>query len=205
MKKKIFTTLLILIGLSIIIYPKALELYNDYRQQKIVQEWEKVVREEDKKCIEEESISEKEEDELKVQSKKQEDLNNIEGILKIDKINLKLPVLSGATQKNMRRSLASIENTGRPGEIGNYAVAGHRSRTYGRNFNRLDEIEIGDIIELNTNGGKFKYTVVEKLYVKPEETWVLEGNNKDREITLITCHPMINPTHRLIIKGKIIE
>ncbi len=26
---------------------------------------------------------------------------------------------------------------------------------------------------------------------------------QDREITLITCHPMVRPTERLIVKGKI--
>ena len=46
---------------------------------------------------------------------------------------------------------------------------------------------------------------MEKLYVKPEEVWVLNGNKTDKEVTLITCHPQVNPTHRLIIKGKIID
>jgi len=43
---------------------------------------------------------------------------------------------------------------------------------------------------------------LKKFYVKPEELWVLEGDKENEEITLITCHPIINPTQRLIIKGK---
>lgn len=28
-------------------------------------------------------------------------------------------------------------------------------------------------------------------------------SDTDKEITLVTCHPMINPTHRLIVKGEL--
>ncbi|GIO57704.1 class D sortase [Paenibacillus cineris] len=126
----------------------------------------------------------------------------VEGMLVIEKIDLKLPILHGATKKNMKTSLASIEHTGIAGQIGNYAVAGHRSRTYGRNFNRLDELQPGDTVRVDTGSEIFEYTVTDKLVVKPEEVWVLEANGRDREITLVTCDPLVNPTHRLIIKGK---
>lgn len=128
--------------------------------------------------------------------------SEVEGMLVIDKIGLKLPILHGATKKNMKTSLASIEHTGKAGQVGNYAVAGHRSRTYGRNFNRLDDLQPGDAIRVDTGSGIFEYTVTDKLVVKPEEVWVLEANGRDREITLVTCDPLVNPTHRLIIKGK---
>lgn len=129
--------------------------------------------------------------------------NNTDGVLKIDKINLEQPILRGATEKNMNISVASMDHTGKAGEFGNYVIAGHRNYTYGRNFNRLDEVEVGDTIEVDTGKEQYKYIVEEKLYVKPQETWVLNDNKKSREITLITCHPMVNATHRLIIKGKI--
>ncbi|MDD9272050.1 sortase [Paenibacillus sp. GCM10023248] len=130
---------------------------------------------------------------------------NVEGVLKIEKINLKLPILTDATVKNLKVSVASIANTGKPGEVGNYAIAGHRNLTYGKNFNRLDEVEAGDVIEVETGSKQFVYIVEEKQYVLPTDISVLKGNGTDKEITLITCHPMDNPTHRLIIKGKIVE
>ncbi|MGQ7891043.1 class D sortase [Paenibacillus sp. WC2504] len=130
---------------------------------------------------------------------------NVEGVLRIDKINLKLPILTDATVKNLKVSVASIANTGKPGEVGNYAIAGHRNLTYGKNFNRLDEVDLGDIIQVETGSKHFKYMVEDKQYVLPTDVSVLKGNGKDKEITLITCDPMVNPTHRLIIKGKIVE
>ena len=232
MKRKIISTLIIILGISIMIYPKASELYNDYQQEKLIQGWKESILNVEQDYMEDENddinydvdeinvetikenlLSKKNKREKEIESRRREEearkqeyiKKNMEGILKIEKINLDLPILSGATQGNLKISVASIRNTGKPGQLGNYAIAGHRNRTYGRNFNRLDEVEEGDIIEVDIEKGNYIYTVVEKIYVKPEETWVLNGNNENREITLVTCHPMINPTHRLIVKGKIIE
>ncbi|USG66610.1 class D sortase [Brevibacillus ruminantium] len=220
MKTKLVSTLLILTGIVILFFPKLSELYYDYQQQKLVREWQSTMEnihngDEPAQAIQaatntsgdvhdgdvqQEGAKESQETELDFSS-----YPGMEGILMIEKINLKLPILHGATDKNMKTTVASIANTGKAGEIGNYAIAGHRNYTYGRNFNRLDELEQSDTIIVDSGEGQFEYTVTEKLYVKPEEVWVLEANNVDREITLITCHPMENPTHRLIIKGKVID
>lgn len=48
----------------------------------------------------------------------------------------------------------------------------------------LEELEIGDDIYFKYEKKEYKYTVLEKLYEKPDKTWVLNGNGKDSEITL---------------------
>lgn len=245
MKRRIFSTMIILAGIIIIAYPKVTETYQNYKQQRLIEEWQEsllIIDEgyedeedilysidneyineaedesieistginlEEEKRLERAKLEKKrmEKERLKREKKQRDDYikNNMDGILEIEKINLKLPILRGATEENMLISVASLNNTGPLGKIGNYAIAGHRNRTYGRNFNRLDEVQDGDIIYIRDGENNYKYAVVEKLYVLPEEVWVLNGNNIDKEITLITCHPRINPTHRLIVKGKIIE
>ena len=40
MVKKIIPTVLIILGIGIIAYPKAFEAYNDYKLKKIMEEWE---------------------------------------------------------------------------------------------------------------------------------------------------------------------
>lgn len=165
------------------------------------------IREREKKKKEEADREEKKRKEAERVAQEREEYiqKHMEGILKIEKIKFSQPILKGATQNNLNISVASVENTGRAGEIGNYAIAGHRNRSFGRNFNRLEEVEIEDKIVVDIGDSQFEYTVTEKLYVYPEEVWVLYSNKEDKEITLITCHPMKNPTHRLIIKGKILE
>jgi len=123
-------------------------------------------------------------------------------VLSIDKINLKLPVLEGATQENMRYAAVHMTETAPLGEIGNAAIAAHRARTKGRLFNRLDELEIGDVINVDLPDGKIQYTVHEIKRVKPEDISVLGSNGKDAVLTLITCDPLVNPTHRLIVQAK---
>jgi len=223
MTRKIIAMLLMFTGIVVLSYPTLAEEYYDYQQQKLVQEWQQSLQsihngDDDVLPAEEEPVAAVQPAEAanqetvaaasETEKKELPDFKsypNMEGILMIDKIDLVLPILHGATDKNMKTTVASIEHTGKAGEIGNYAIAGHRNRTYGRNFNRLDEIQTGDKIEVDDGERVYNYTVTEKLIVKPEEVWVLEGNGSDKEITLVTCHPIENPTHRLIVKGKIVS
>lgn len=127
------------------------------------------------------------------------------GILKIEKIDLKLPILSGATNRNMKVGVGWIKETTPIGEVGNTALAAHRSYTYGRFFNRLDEMVVGDRFQIEAAGTIYEYEVFQKLVVLPTDTSVLKRNNRDHIVTLITCTPIRKATHRLIIQGKLIE
>lgn len=220
MKKKLASLMLICIGIFILSYPKLSQIYHDARQDRLVQQWQHSFQNihsgEESQAedvsnkpyrftnvntafVSAPSNSESSEDKVPARP------DNMEGLLVIDTIDLSLPILSGATEENLKTTAASIENTGEMGQVGNYAVAGHRNHAYGRNFNRLDELDEGDQIVVDNGEEQFEYTVFEKLYVLPEEVWVLESNGEDREITLVTCHPIDTGTHRLIIKGKITD
>lgn len=131
----------------------------------------------------------------------------VESILSIPKINLLMPVISDASLAHLDVSASSIVGTGTPWDGGNYAIAGHRSRSYGRHFNRLDELEIGDAIEVTDLQGRiYTYTVYEKMVVEETDLDVLADEGYD-EVTLITCHPITeqHPTTRLIVKAHIEE
>lgn len=129
----------------------------------------------------------------------------VEAVLTIPKIDLKMPVISDATLGHLDVSPSSIIGTGTPWDGGNYAIAGHRSRTYGRHFNRLDELEIGDSVQItDVNGNQYAYTVYEKEVVDETDLSVLQNEGFD-EVTLITCHPIteVHPTTRLIVKARL--
>lgn len=205
MKK--LSIVLIIVGISLILYPTLNRAYYDYKQDQVLKEWqesmENIDSTEENDDIEE-SIS-IEGDSVTIKNDKNEDNKLDKYILKIDKIDLYLPILNGATDKNLDISLARMNHTAEPGEIGNFAIAGHRSYTYGRHFNRLNEIKAGDKIDVVVPEGEFKYEVIETLVVEPDELWVLKGNGKDKLITLVTCTPIRKGTHRLIVRGKLIE
>ncbi|SDJ98673.1 class D sortase [Natronincola ferrireducens] len=216
----------IIAGISIASYPIVNNLYSWYWQQRLLNEIEptEIVAEEDdleehyrqlnevfiqqttNPIVDEEAIAEErqqetpEETTIKQTPKSQQKLI---GSIEIKKINLRMPVLAGTSDTNLNRGAGHLTGTDLPGEIGNAAIAGHRGRSYGRLFNRLDELEVGDEIVVNTNEGSFRYTVYEKKLVEPTDLSVLNRNNRERVLTLITCDPIYNPTHRLIIHGKI--
>jgi len=132
----------------------------------------------------------------------EKDENTPIATLEIAKINLKLPVLEGATKENMRHATAHMSETSAFGEIGNAAIAGHRMRKKGRIFNRLNEVTVGDEIVIKQHGEELHYKVFSTKRVTPENVSVLNRNDKDKLLTLITCDPVVNPTHRIIVHAK---
>ncbi|MCY6371369.1 class D sortase [Clostridium ganghwense] len=197
--KKIFAVGLIVLGIIVMMYPKIRDGYSTYKEKKVLKEYEQSLR--NIGTLENEISDDnllKNEENKKIQ-KIYEDAT----ILKIDKINLYMPILEGETKENLRTTVCHMKNTGKLGEVGNYAIAGHRCYSYGRHFNRLDEVEVGDELIVFSMDKEYKYKVFKKFIVKPEEVGVLEGNGKDKMITLITCTPIRVATHRLIIQGKL--
>ena len=126
------------------------------------------------------------------------------GIISIPKIQLNVALSEGVDADVLKYAVGHFTGTPMPGSKGNFCVAGHRSYTYNQYFNRLDELAIGDKIIVTTMASEFTYEVYEIKVVEPEEISVLD-NTKDSEITLVTCTPIRIATHRLIVKGKIVE
>ncbi|MCT4597523.1 MAG: class D sortase [Vallitalea sp.] len=124
-------------------------------------------------------------------------------VIKIDKIDVNLPIASGIDIETLKYAIGYMPNSGEFGEIGNAVLAGHRSHTYGVFFNRLNELENGDKIVINTKDKEYVYTVYEKKIVEPNDLTVMRGSSKFKVITLITCDPVIGATHRLIVHGVI--
>ncbi|MFB0844047.1 class D sortase [Paenibacillus oleatilyticus] len=228
MIKRTLPILCIFLGIAIFLYPTIMDRYEIYRQQQMMDQWTETLKRIDQAtetAVPKQNtlnpvpvsavVAPDPAPAVETPADSQPQPSNadpdplqgkpIEGILIIDKIKLKLPIITDATVNNLKLSVASIAGTGKAGAVGNYAIAGHRNFTYGKNFNRLDEVDKGDIVEVDIGKQQYRYEVQEKQYVLPEDVWVLKGNGKDKEITLITCHPMENPTHRLIVKGKLIE
>lgn len=127
------------------------------------------------------------------------------GVIKISKINVKLPILSGATAANMKIGAGWMKQTTPIGQNGNTAIAAHRSYTKGRMFNRLNEMAVGDTFQIISEGKEYNYKVYNIVVVEPTDTSVLKGNTGESIVTLITCTPIKVATHRLIVQGKLVK
>ena len=133
--------------------------------------------------------------------------NNVIGTLKIDKLNLYVPIYVGATDVNLNNGVCIISGTSMPlGEINsNVVIAGHRGLIRHQMFRRINTLENGDLINVNTPFGDFVYKVYDTKIILPDE---IENIfiQKDRDIiTLVTCHPYRVNTHRLLVYAERVQ
>ncbi|MBT2659678.1 class D sortase [Bacillus sp. ISL-45] len=224
--RKVMSILLIIAGLSIFLYPAAKDYYTSYNQENMIEEWEGGYQE---NTVAAESLSELEEV-FSIETQAESDVSDITqvenqeseegtasgtakikqksragmvGVIEIDKIGVKIPILNGASDANLEKGAGLLEGTPAPGMPGNSAIAAHRNRSYGSMFNRLDEIGVGDTVTVKDQNNTYQYEVYETLVVEPHETSVLNGSQDEKVLTLITCTPIDTATHRLIVKAKI--
>ncbi|MUL40102.1 class E sortase [Streptomonospora sp. PA3] len=138
--------------------------------------------------------------------------------LYIPELDLKWVVVNGVSQEDIRYSPGhygdddvSGGDAAAPGEKGNYAVAGHRTPGI---FWDLDLLEDGDSIVLEDGENFYTYEVIEERTVTPDHVEVVDPdpfdpeNNDDPEralLTLTTCAPKLNNTHRLIIHAELTD
>ena len=132
------------------------------------------------------------------------------GILHVPAWNyMRTPIVAGTGPDVLDFGYAGwYENTQLPGQVGNFAMAGHR-RSYGNNFRLVHELRNSDELVVETEDTYIIYQVIHKEVVLPSAGWVLsphpEGldvSDNSRLITLTTCHPEFGNTERYIVFGE---
>jgi sortase A len=118
-------------------------------------------------------------------------------------------VVEGVRQKDIRYAPGHYPDTAMPGQLGNFSVAGHRTRAI---FWRLDEVHDGDKIVVETKKTWYVYQISNTKIVKPSAVEVVAPvpgkpgtRPKDAMLTLTTCHPKFDNYQRLIVHAKLIR
>jgi sortase A len=124
------------------------------------------------------------------------------GTIKIPKIGVDKIFVEGTGRDDLKKGPGHYPGTPLPGQVGNAAIAGHRT-TYGAPFYNLDQLEVGDEIVTTSVVGSYTYAVTDKLIVRPEDVYVVD-NTPDAELTLTTCNPKLSARQRLVIKAKLV-
>lgn len=129
------------------------------------------------------------------------------GILSIPKIDARLPVTAGVSEEQLKISEGWVMQTALIGSGGNAVIAGHRSYTYGKHFNRLGELEAGDeIFYTAADGTEMCFAVSEILTVLPDDPAVFDAPTEGAsQLTLYTCTPVKVATHRLLVRALRVE
>ena len=137
-------------------------------------------------------------DETTVNEKKYNIPNVEEWKLEIPKINLVANIAEGTNKEILDQYIGHFEETQK--YVGNIGLAAH-NRGYKVNyFQKLKELEIGDVIYYTYNGIQKNYVVELKTIIKDTE-WNKLRNTEDNRLTLITCVED-KPSFRRCIQAK---
>ncbi len=114
-------------------------------------------------------------------------------------------VVEGADLAELEAGPGHYAGTAMPGEVGNFAVAGHRNGN-GAPFNDLDDLRPGDSVLVETVDMWFTYVVTSNEIVPPSDSAVLlpvpgdpAAEPTEAYLTLTTCHPEFSAKERMIV------
>jgi sortase A len=123
--------------------------------------------------------------------------------LEIPTLGVDAAVVEGVGREDLKRGPGHYPGTPIPGQLGNAAIAGHRS-TYGAPFADLDAMEIGDRIIVTTAQGRYVYRMTAMDIVGPTASEVISTTDPNvARLTLTTCHPRYSAQSRLIVFAEL--
>lgn len=123
----------------------------------------------------------------------------------IPKINVNLPVGHGTSDELLQTMAGHLYGTSLPvgGNSTHAVIAAHSGLRTSELFSRLDELEIGDEINVRILGEQYTYKVNQIKIVLPDECDQYLQIVPDKDlITLYTCTPYGINTHRLLVQAE---
>lgn len=125
--------------------------------------------------------------------------------------NYRVPIVEGVSLPDLSQGVGHYPETALPGEVGNFAVAGHRA-TNGEPFAYLDQMNTGDDVVVETGTTWYTYEVTKEYIVAPTQVGVIlpvpnEPGAEPRQqlMTLTTCNPRWDSYERLIFHAELVE
>ena len=133
--------------------------------------------------------------------------SGIIGYLKIPKINVRLPIYHGTDASILQIGVGHLEGTSFPvsGESVHAVLSGHTGLPSSKLLTDLVELEVGDTFSIVILNQIYTYEVDQILVVEPDETDALEIIEGKQYATIVTCTPYGVNTHRLLVRGALIQ
>ena len=220
--KKIYIVLIFILGLSIAFYPLISDQWNKYRANKLIANYDNVIKE-----IKPDEIKKKIDDARKynetliggvvpdafsvrngVKDKEYESLLNINndgiiGSVEIPSIDVNIPIYHYTTDEVLAKGAGHLFGSSLPvgGESSHTVISAHRGLPSAKLFTDLDQLKEGDLFYFHVCGEIFAYKVDQILVVEPEQTSELAIKEGEDLATLFTCTPYSINSHRLLVRG----
>ena len=129
--------------------------------------------------------------------------NGMMGYIEIPTISVNLPVYHGTAASTLETGVGHLEGSSLPvGGEGTHAVlTGHTGLNKAKLFTDLTEVKKGDLFFLHVSGRDMAYEVNEIKIIEPEDIITLLVRPGEDLVTLVTCTPYGVNTHRLCVTG----
>lgn len=225
MKKNLSTIILVLIlliGLSLLLYPTVSDWWNSFHQTRAIANYEEIMAN-----ISDEDYSHLFADALEYNRQLAAmdyplmyyeevsgyyDLldvtgNGIMGYINIEKINVSLPIYHGTSEGVLQIAVGHVEGSSLPtgGEGTHCVLSAHRGLPSARLFTDLDKMEVGDTFVMTVIDRTLTYRVDQILIVEPHEVDALYAVDGQDYCTLVTCTPYGVNSHRMLVRGTRVE
>jgi sortase A len=131
-----------------------------------------------------------------------------------------VPVQQGTSLDVLAEGFGHFDGTARPGQVGNYAIAGHRV-THGEPLRGMPSLRPGDKVVVQTRNRTFTYrldTNPNNLIVSFKDVWVIDKlphnptggvepaqRPGQRLITMTTCSELFHTDNRMIVFGHLVK
>lgn len=228
MKKKLSNLMIILIfiaGLSLLVYPLVANKWNNYRQEKLIQNYQQALLKKEETIDYENEIQKAKvynqaltphvlpDSFANAKNSKIKDQTYLSalnltgdgmmGIIEIPKINVKLPIYHTTSKKVLEKAAGHLEGSSLPiGGKGNHVViSAHRGLPSASLFTDLDQLKKGNHFLIHVLNKTLCYQVDRIEVVKPEEISSLKIKQGKDYVSLLTCTPYGINDKRLIVRG----
>ena len=221
-KKSILLPVVLLVGLSLLLYPTISNYWNSLHQSRAIAGYVETVDNIDDATYQQilssaqaynQSIDELTMTELSDERYQDylQQLNitsgGIMGYIDIPKIHCTLPIYHGTDDTVLQVAVGHVEGSSLPvgGDGSHCVLSGHRGLTNAKLFTNLDQMQEGDIFVLSVLHEEFYYEVDQISIVKPDDLSQMTFEDGMDLCTLVTCTPYGVNSHRLLVRGHRIE
>ncbi len=207
------------LGLSLLLYPSVSSYWNSITQSKVVEDYDAMLKSLTPKdysdifaaaesynarlaaltfpMTEYEQLSEDYDAALNASG------DGVMGYIDIDKIQVKLPIYHGISDRVLAHAVGHIEGSSLPvgGESTHCVLSAHRGLPNAKLFTDLNKLEIGDTFRITVLDQAMIYEVDQIKTVLPTDVSDLLITEGEDYCTLVTCTPYGINTHRLLVRG----
>lgn len=107
----------------------------------------------------------------------------------------------------MEKGVIMLDKYSEPQEMGDTVITAHRFLyTEGdKTFYHIDKMEEGDDIYINWEKNQYHYKVTLVDQVTPDESDLLDNDTSRQYLTLYSCAPLLQTTHRRVVQAELIS